>query len=205
MTAENDTSGLRQRILDAAAMLFFRRGFRATSVKQITEECGITPGAMYTYFPSKEDVLFTLIIKATEDGEKLLADAMAQAVPEPADQLHALVKATALYHTRHRALGMLGTLQYHELPAAQREAVVERRKHFRGIVEQVLRAGVREGVFTLPPVTNRNAYKAAATAVINVAIRATDVFGPTTEHWGAEETASFYADLAVRMVSGGPR
>lgn len=43
----------RQRILDAATRLFAARGFEATSIEQVMDECGLTRGGFYAHFKSK--------------------------------------------------------------------------------------------------------------------------------------------------------
>jgi TetR/AcrR family transcriptional regulator, repressor for uid operon len=46
-----------QRILDAATKCFVRSGFRGASMHEICGEAGMSPGALYRYFPSKESVI----------------------------------------------------------------------------------------------------------------------------------------------------
>ena len=47
----------RQRILDAAAKLFRERGFEGVTVAQIMAAAGLTHGAFYGHFGSKEDLI----------------------------------------------------------------------------------------------------------------------------------------------------
>jgi AcrR family transcriptional regulator len=44
----------REHILDAAEQCFSRSGFHRTSVQDICREAGVSPGALYVYFDSKE-------------------------------------------------------------------------------------------------------------------------------------------------------
>jgi TetR/AcrR family transcriptional repressor of uid operon len=46
-----------QRILDAAKACFLRSGFQGASIHQICAEVGMSPGALYRYFPSKEAII----------------------------------------------------------------------------------------------------------------------------------------------------
>src|SRR4030095_8854055 len=48
----------RQRIEDAATRLFVQRGITETSVRDITREVGISEGALYRHFESKEDLVW---------------------------------------------------------------------------------------------------------------------------------------------------
>lgn len=45
------------RILDAAKTCFVRSGFQGASMHQICSEVGMSPGALYRYFPSKEAII----------------------------------------------------------------------------------------------------------------------------------------------------
>ncbi|HVZ06190.1 TetR/AcrR family transcriptional regulator [Hyphomicrobium sp.] len=47
----------RENILDAALTCFARGGFHATTMQAICREAGISPGALYVYFDSKEALI----------------------------------------------------------------------------------------------------------------------------------------------------
>lgn len=51
---------MRGRIQAAAMELFLTEGFEKTSMRRIADAIGYTPGALYSYFEDKEDVLFAL-------------------------------------------------------------------------------------------------------------------------------------------------
>ena len=47
----------RENILDAALLCFARAGFHATTMLDICKEADVSPGAVYVYFASKEDLI----------------------------------------------------------------------------------------------------------------------------------------------------
>ena len=47
----------RENILDAALRCFARGGFHATTMQHICKEAAVSPGAVYVYFASKEDLI----------------------------------------------------------------------------------------------------------------------------------------------------
>jgi len=51
----------RDQIIDAAMQVFSQKGFIRATNKDIAREAGITPGLIYYYFDSKEDLLKTII------------------------------------------------------------------------------------------------------------------------------------------------
>lgn len=48
-------------IVDAAIELFAKKGYEATSIQEITEHCGISKGAFYLSFKSKEELFLAII------------------------------------------------------------------------------------------------------------------------------------------------
>ena len=51
----------KQLIIDSALHLFAEKGIEATSVQQITDHCGISKGAFYLSFKSKDELVFSII------------------------------------------------------------------------------------------------------------------------------------------------
>lgn len=51
----------KQLIMENALELFAKQGFEATSVQQITDHCGISKGAFYLSFKSKDELIVALI------------------------------------------------------------------------------------------------------------------------------------------------
>src|SRR4051812_23695679 len=55
------TTDTRQRLTDAAAELFWERGFAATGLSDVLEASGARGGSLYHFFPSKDDLLLAVI------------------------------------------------------------------------------------------------------------------------------------------------
>src|SRR5438034_1472136 len=74
---ERDREAVRRAILDAARDLFTTEGYRHVSIRKIAERIEYSPAAIYSYFPSKDDIFFSL----AEEGFRLLGN--------PADAIEA--------------------------------------------------------------------------------------------------------------------
>ena len=61
LTREEKKALTRERLIEAAAQVFARKGFAATSLDEIAEEAGLTKGAVYSNFASKEDLVRALL------------------------------------------------------------------------------------------------------------------------------------------------
>ena len=66
LTREESKARTRQELLRAASRLFLRNGFVQTSLADIAKEAGLTKGAVYSNFESKED-LFLALLDGNED------------------------------------------------------------------------------------------------------------------------------------------
>jgi AcrR family transcriptional regulator len=65
---ERGREAVRRAILDAARDLFVREGFDRVSMRKIAELVEYSPAAIYGYFPSKDDIFFSL----AEEGFRLM-------------------------------------------------------------------------------------------------------------------------------------
>jgi AcrR family transcriptional regulator len=54
-------SSARERLLESAKTLFSQRGYYATSVEEIVASAGLSKGAFYFYFKSKEELFKSLV------------------------------------------------------------------------------------------------------------------------------------------------
>lgn len=51
------------KLITAAAACFAEKGFSATSVREISSRAGISQGAMYTYFKSKDELIKAIVLE----------------------------------------------------------------------------------------------------------------------------------------------
>lgn len=73
-----DAPRTRERILDAALTLFAERGYDATSMREISEQLGITKAALYYHFDSKADIVRSMLADTERKVSELAAWARAQ-------------------------------------------------------------------------------------------------------------------------------
>lgn len=85
---ERHKEDLRQRILDAAKVLFLKEGYEATSIRKIAAAIEFSPTTIYLYYKEKNDILFAL----QKEGFKLLRSqfAVLEKVDNPFERLKAL-------------------------------------------------------------------------------------------------------------------
>lgn len=64
----------REAIISAAKKLIIEKGYRKTSVQDITEQVGIAKGSFYTYFKSKDFLMETLLVELEEYHKKFIEE-----------------------------------------------------------------------------------------------------------------------------------
>lgn len=186
-----DGSASRVALLDSAVLCFARTGFHATTKRDITAAVGLSPGALYVHFPSKEAVLFEI----ARTGHRRALDAL-RAQPDDGDSrahLRRLVVALVTWHARHHTLARVCQYELAALEPEHLATVLELRQEFTDVMRAAVERGARAGVFDVPDV--------------NRAVRAVMSLGIDLVRWyrldGADPPATMgevYADLALRMV-----
>lgn len=73
----------REQILDAARRCFLRDGFHATSMQNLFAEAGLSSGAVYSYFASKDDVIVAIAEENMRGVTDLIHDIASQQPSRP--------------------------------------------------------------------------------------------------------------------------
>jgi AcrR family transcriptional regulator len=68
--------GRRSEILDAAIARFSRDGLHRTTMKDIVRESGLSPGAIYNYFNSKEEIIEAIAVRRQENEREVVSKAI---------------------------------------------------------------------------------------------------------------------------------
>lgn len=143
---ETAEAPVRQRLLAVAAKLFAERGYENTSVQEIVRWAGVTKGAMYHHFGSKDDLLVEIyhrVLAMQADRLNRIADSDAPIE----DRLREAAADVVVTTLANRDDAVVFFRSMHLLPASrQAEVRAERRgyhERFRGMIEQ----GQADGVF----------------------------------------------------------
>ncbi|MCC6764037.1 MAG: TetR/AcrR family transcriptional regulator [Deltaproteobacteria bacterium] len=94
-------------IVKAAAEIFSRRGYAATTTNHIAERAGVSIGSLYEYFSSKDALLAALMEAHVEEAEEVLtlaAGEVAAGARDLAGTIRHLVRTMIALHARDRDL-----------------------------------------------------------------------------------------------------
>lgn len=191
-----ETFATPRRIEEAALDLFFERGYAATTMREIALACGMTAGALYNHFPSKDQLLTSILWRVHLDLERALQAAQADGDDGPRARLRALARAQALFHTNHPREATVANHEIRSLPEPDRSEITALRRRMRGWFEDAVRAGAAAGTFDCPDAD------ATVKAILYAGIGISQWFSPNGP-LGAEAVADLHAELALRMVTPG--
>jgi AcrR family transcriptional regulator len=90
---EETRTSAREVILQTAADLFFREGFRAVGVDTIIKQAEVAKMTLYRYFPSKDDLIVAYLQDANDKFWDWVNGSTAHAASQPRVQLIAFFKA----------------------------------------------------------------------------------------------------------------
>jgi AcrR family transcriptional regulator len=78
---------LRERLLETGERLFGRYGLKKTTVEELARETGISKGAFYSFFASKELLFFEILERIQEGERETLRRLATQGVARPSEGL----------------------------------------------------------------------------------------------------------------------
>jgi AcrR family transcriptional regulator len=136
-------------VLDAALDLFIEKGFAAARVEDIAQRAGLSKGAVYLYFPSKQALIEALVRRAIVPITETAAAALGgfEGSPREAFMLLFRIMSQRLADPRVLAIPKLIVREvgkFPELAAMYRREVIERALP---IVSGMIARGIASGVF----------------------------------------------------------
>jgi AcrR family transcriptional regulator len=136
-----------ERIFAAALKLSHRKGFQAMSMRELGREAGLSPGALYSYFSGKEELLAML----QHQGRTVTGRVLAEAVAAERTATHRLAAAVRTHLYLSEAMLPWFYFSYMEaknLSRAELEKAVASERHTEEIFSEILAEGQRTGEFT---------------------------------------------------------
>src|SRR5204862_7822752 len=148
----------------AAFAQFAERGYPVVTVRDIMKACGLTQGALYNHFKSKDELLHDIIASTQAELERVCQQAVAAAGGDPRAKLAAFVRAYVMRHCRLRIEALVANREISWLDSERVSDIRRSRRAIRDVVVGILSDGVERGVFDPPQVDGRRDLKALAMA-----------------------------------------
>lgn len=134
-------------VLDAALDLFIERGFANTRVEDIAAKAGLSKGAVYLYFASKEAVLEGIVRRAIVPIAATAIEMAGNYAGDPRTIITLVMKTVAGRLTEPRTIAipklmMREMINFPDFAKMYREEVLDR---VIPMITQLLRAGIEQG------------------------------------------------------------
>lgn len=142
-------SAAARRVLATSAALFFQRGAANTSVRELTKACGLSPGALYNHFPSRDKLLFTIVRHGHDRMQRRIDAALGRTSDDPQARFRAYVGAYVTGHVDQPELAQLARHEYVNLSPPHYADIVARRRAMRRTLTGFITDGAARGRFDL--------------------------------------------------------
>jgi AcrR family transcriptional regulator len=185
--------GTAGRILAAGLLLFARKGYHGTSIRDIGDELELKPANLYAYFKSKEHLLAELVRIGHEEHHTQLRRALIESPTGPVEQLRSLVRAHVRTHAEYAMLSTVANTEMHVLSADLAEPARVLRTQSEAMFQEVVKRGIEQGAFHPP-----HPWVTLA-AIGGMGMRVAAWYRPGFE-LSPDEVADVHAELATRML-----
>jgi TetR/AcrR family transcriptional regulator, cholesterol catabolism regulator len=192
-------SVIQRRLAEAAIELFYARGATATSVREITNACGLTPGALYNHFASKEDLVYVLVRDIHIQVDAALAVALAEAGPSPVDQMSSIVRLLVGHTAGSKKQSRFANREFTVLTGARMQEIRAIRRRLRDRLAGVLLDGAQQGAFSLTGGNDQPSAALCSGTILNMCVHISEW---TLEHYpqGIADLQDRYTAMALRLA-----
>jgi len=133
-------------IMEAATSLFAREGYESTGVAEICERAGVSKGAFYYHFESKEAVFLALIDTWLNTLETTLNDVTYQAKSVPDGLLEMAGMMQPIFENNQFFMGLFLELWTHANRNEKvRQATIAPYRRFEETFTRLIKRGIEEG------------------------------------------------------------
>jgi len=189
-------NGLARALLLSGLRAFHERGYHATTTRDITALAGVSPGALYVHFRSKEELLYAIVRTGHEEALRVVNASLEGPAP-PDVALRRLVRSFVIFHALHHEVAHVGQAELRALTPEHLAVVAALRRRMKNAIRDAIRRGVTAGLFAVHDVPG------AALAVVSLCVddsRWYDPEGPRSP----EALGEVLSDLALAMVRAQP-
>jgi AcrR family transcriptional regulator len=145
-TIQPESRSMREIILDAAVQLFAEYGYHAAPLRDIAHIAGIQAASIYYHYPSKQ----ALLVEIMQTYMQLLSNSTERIICEytdPKQQLYEIIANHIRMHTIYKAEFFIIDTEIRSLEAESHPAMLSLRHKYETLVQEVLHAGMEQGIF----------------------------------------------------------
>lgn len=134
-----------QRIFESTLKIGNKKGFQAMSMRDLSDETGLSMGALYAYFTSKENLLVMLQRNGRDNFQKILEDCIEETAG-PLENLQKLIKTHLFMSEAMQPWFYFTYMEGKNLKKSERKIAVEHEMHSDGVITKLLTEAENEGL-----------------------------------------------------------
>lgn len=180
------------KIIAAAIHHFSKKGYAATSIRDIANEANLASSALYYYVNNKQKLLVLIMEKYLKELISLAYDRV-NAHNSPKNKLQELVHLHVELHGREQLVALVVDTEYRSLESEGRETIRKLRKEYEVFWQRILSDGVEQGIFQIQNV------KMVSYALLAMCTGVVHWFSPDKDQT-ITEVGNHYAEMALGLV-----
>ncbi|MCD6152734.1 MAG: TetR family transcriptional regulator [Syntrophobacterales bacterium] len=144
---ELDKSKKLQEIIDTALDLFHAKGYKSTTIDDISKELGISKAAIYHYVESKDELLSIIYTQAFENIFRDTNEIAGMDIP-PDEKLRRIIH-NHITNIIIKKLSMFSVFFSEENQVSEKDfqKIRAEKKKYTAIVEEIIKEGISKGIF----------------------------------------------------------
>jgi AcrR family transcriptional regulator len=134
----DDYDAKSQSIMDSAAALFAKVGYPNAKMQDIAQACGATKSMLYHYYPTKDDLLYAMLLEHLERVLAGIEEALATA-GTPKERLRAMVEVYTQKSAQARRRHIIAMQDVKYLPRPRQMPLIALQREVTELVARLLR------------------------------------------------------------------
>ena len=179
-----------ERIFAAALKIGNQKGFAAMTMRDLSAETGMSMGALYAYFPGKEDLLAMLQDQRRAVTRRVLEQSL-EGIADPVERLRAGVRAHLYLSEAMQPWFFFAYMEARHLPPAERRLTMEGELATEKLFEDLLQAAAEAGAIA------KRDFRLAA-GLLKAMLQ--DWYLKHWKHAGRKITVDRYADAVLDLI-----
>jgi AcrR family transcriptional regulator len=135
-----------QKIFDAVFTISGKKGFQAMTMRDLSAETGMSLGALYGCFSSKEELLSMIQHQGRSLVKQVLESAL-EGLDHPLERLRAVIRAHLFLSEAARPWFYFTFMEARNLKPGELEKVMEMEAYTESILREILERGEAAGIF----------------------------------------------------------
>lgn len=135
------------RILSAAAVLFWERGYHAVGIRELAEAVGLSTSTLYHHYRNKQQILFAVIGRFLAEFHHRMLHLLGDAALSPEQRIERTVSEHVTLTTERRQELLVGDPVLNVLSTQQRNEITRLQREYRDAFCSVIMEGVASGAF----------------------------------------------------------